>query len=188
MGARKFVSDMLEMRRTPRLARGRLRIESILDAAEAVLAEVGYEAITTNAIAVRAATSIGSLYQFFPNKEAILHALGLRYLERMQETFAPLLSPAAAAWPLEVQVDRIVDALDRTQQASPAFKMLFCMPNLAPDLAAADSAMHDGFVSGLDGVLAARRPDLDPARRILIARIAVLTAEALMPPPGRGAG
>lgn len=169
------------MRRAPSQARGQQRIETILDAAEAVLADVGYEAATTNAIAARAQTSIGSLYQFFPNKEAILHALGLRYLERMRETFSPLLSAPAAALPLVEHLERILDALDRCQQASPAFKVLFCSPLLTPDLAAADSALHDGFVSGLDIVFAARRPDLDPARRQMLARIAVQTVEGLMP-------
>ena len=175
------MGEIVSMRRAPRQARGRLRIESILDAADVVLAEVGYEAATTNAIAARAETSIGSLYQFFPNKEAIMRALGLRYVERMRETFTPLLSAPAAALPLDEHIERIVDALTRCQQDSPTFKVLFCSPLLSPDLAAADSVLHDGFVSGLDAVFAARRPDLDPARRTLMAHISVLTAEALMP-------
>src|SRR5690242_16463951 len=103
------------LRREPQQARGQRRIDAILDAAQQVLAEGGYEGVTTNAIAARAKMSIGSLYQFFPNKDAILQALGLRFLDRMGEIFAPLLSPAAAELPMDVWIDRIVDALDSCQ-------------------------------------------------------------------------
>ena len=69
------------LRREPRQARARQRVNIILDAAAAEFAAVGYEAATTNAIARRAGTSIGSLYQFFPNKEAVLEALSSPLLD-----------------------------------------------------------------------------------------------------------
>jgi AcrR family transcriptional regulator len=169
------------MRRTPRQARGQQRIDTILDAAEIVLGEYGVEATTTNAIAARANTSIGSLYQFFPNKEAVLHAVGLRFLDRTREIFTPLLSPPAAAFPLDVWIDRMADALNAAQKANPAFKALFCSPMLLPELVDADSEMHSQFVDGLDSVFAVRRPDLEPERRLLYAKICVQTAVGLMP-------
>ncbi len=64
------------MRRVPRQARSQLKIEAILDAAEAVLAAGDISAFTTNAIAARAGISIGTLYQFFPHKEAIISRSG----------------------------------------------------------------------------------------------------------------
>src|SRR6185369_14096948 len=67
------------LRRAPQQARGQRRVSKILDAADQIFAETGYEEATTNAIAIRANTSIGSLYQFFPNKHAILNALANRY-------------------------------------------------------------------------------------------------------------
>lgn len=70
---------MNPMRRKPQQARGQRRVNTILDAASQVFSELGYEAATTNIIAIRANTSIGSLYQFFPNKEAILSAIATRY-------------------------------------------------------------------------------------------------------------
>jgi AcrR family transcriptional regulator len=54
------------MRRAPRRVRGQQRGNIILDAAEQLFAEAGYEAATTNEIAARASTSIGSLYQSAP--------------------------------------------------------------------------------------------------------------------------
>jgi AcrR family transcriptional regulator len=74
--------------RSPVQKRGQQRVEAILDAAEAVFGEMGVEAATTNAIAERAGASVGSLYHFFPNKDAILYALAERYAEAIQSTLA----------------------------------------------------------------------------------------------------
>src|SRR5262245_39782897 len=61
--------------RVPKQERGRLRVAALLQAAEAVIGEQGYEAATMTAIADRAGAAIGSLYQFFPTKEAIAETL-----------------------------------------------------------------------------------------------------------------
>src|SRR4051812_843544 len=73
-----------EIPRAPQQDRGQRRVDSILDAAEEVFAEQGVDAATTNAIAERAGASVGSLYHFFPSKDAILLALVRRYAERMR--------------------------------------------------------------------------------------------------------
>jgi AcrR family transcriptional regulator len=75
-------------------------VDAILDAAESVFGEMGVEAATTNAIAERAGASVGSLYHFFANKDAILFALTERYAEtikgvlqrgrRIEEPWVPL--------------------------------------------------------------------------------------------------
>src|ERR1051325_4120912 len=72
----------LEPRRRPRQVRAELTRERILDAAAHVFAEHGYAAGTTNRIAERARTSIGSLYQYFPNKDAILAELLVQHIDR----------------------------------------------------------------------------------------------------------
>ncbi len=70
-------------RRQPVQARSRERVEKILDAAVQLLIEEGYDAVKTNAIARRADVSIGSVYQFFPNRFAIFGALAERYREKI---------------------------------------------------------------------------------------------------------
>src|SRR5271156_3361117 len=62
-----------------RNVRGEHRVASLLDAAVRVFGELGYHAATTNAIAAEARVSPATLYQFFPNKEAIAAALVIRY-------------------------------------------------------------------------------------------------------------
>ncbi|NLU73397.1 TetR/AcrR family transcriptional regulator [Streptomyces sp. HNM0575] len=70
----------LEPRKQPRQIRAELTRERILTAAAHVFAEFGYAAGTTNRIAERARVSIGSLYQYFPNKDAVLAELLTRHL------------------------------------------------------------------------------------------------------------
>ena len=92
-----------------RQARGQRRIELLLDVAAQVFAEVGFEAATTNAIAARAGMSPGSLYQFFPNKDAIAEALADRFAERLRLTQA-IFGPEIETLPL--------DASDRSRHRS----------------------------------------------------------------------
>ena len=60
----------------------------LLEAAEAVIAEIGYEAATMSAIAERAGAAIGSLYQFFPSKACITQALRTEYAAAIVRSFA----------------------------------------------------------------------------------------------------
>ncbi|MBO3459887.1 TetR/AcrR family transcriptional regulator [Aetokthonos hydrillicola] len=89
------------MRRQPQQKRSQQRVERMLDAAAEVFDEVGYEAATTHAIAARAKTAIGSLYQFFPDKLAIFHALELRHVERVRAIHAKLSQSEIIQLPFE---------------------------------------------------------------------------------------
>ena len=77
-------SNRYKPRKRPIQSRSRATYDAILDAAAQVLAEEGYPASTTNKIAERAGASIGSLYEYFPSKEAIFAAL----IERLDQTTA----------------------------------------------------------------------------------------------------
>lgn len=68
-------------RKRPRQERSRALVEAILDAAARLLVRDGYEGTTTNRIAEIAGVSVGSLYQYFPNKESIVRALLERHVE-----------------------------------------------------------------------------------------------------------
>jgi AcrR family transcriptional regulator len=70
------------LRRAPMQRRSVERVQRMLDAAQELVAELGYDAVTTTLIADRADVSIGSLYQFFPDKQAVVRAVALRNLER----------------------------------------------------------------------------------------------------------
>lgn len=68
-------------RKIPAQARSRVTVDAIIQATTYILTEVGWDGLTTNAIAERAGVNIGSLYQYFPNKEAIIAELQRRHAE-----------------------------------------------------------------------------------------------------------
>jgi AcrR family transcriptional regulator len=76
-------SDSSNLRREPQLERGERRVVQLLETAAVVLAEFGYEAATMTEIANRAGASIGTVYQYFPNKEALVQALRKQYVAEM---------------------------------------------------------------------------------------------------------
>lgn len=89
-------------RKRPRQARARLTVGAILEATAQILAKDGLRGLTTNRVAERAGISIGSLYQYFPNKSALITALmeahvrdELRVLGKAFEEFHKLPLPAA---------------------------------------------------------------------------------------------
>jgi len=101
----------LEPRRKPSQVRAELTRERILAAAAHVFAEHGYASGTTNRIAARARISIGSLYQYFPNKDAILAELLIRHIDRGTWTEAEALDLSPGT--LEATVRALIrDAID----------------------------------------------------------------------------
>lgn len=72
----------LSLRNEPVQARSTARLAGLLDAAAAVIDELGYERLTTAMVAERAGASIGTVYRYFPDRIAVLQALAARNLER----------------------------------------------------------------------------------------------------------
>jgi AcrR family transcriptional regulator len=73
------------MRTEPRQQRSRDHLDRILGAADAVLAEAGYDAFTTSAVATRAGASASSIYRWFADKDELATALLMRHLDRLDE-------------------------------------------------------------------------------------------------------
>jgi AcrR family transcriptional regulator len=111
------------VRRVPRQARAEQRVKDLLATAEAMIAEVGYDATTLTAIAKRAGASIGSLYQYFPDKLAVASALADKFGADLADRWAPLLTEAASFSLIEL-VDRIMEVMIRFQIDHPAFLSL----------------------------------------------------------------
>jgi AcrR family transcriptional regulator len=88
--------------RAPKRERGKQRVAALLDAGAALFAERGYHATTMTAIAQRAGAAIGSLYQFFPSKEALAEALFDRFAERAVASFARVEERAPGLSPVEL--------------------------------------------------------------------------------------
>lgn len=102
----------LDVRKQPKQARAAQTIEVIVEAASQILERDGEGALTTNRIAERAGVSIGTIYQYFPNKEAILVALALQEREAIRNQIAEELGRASPATFEEV-TRRIIRAFIR---------------------------------------------------------------------------
>jgi AcrR family transcriptional regulator len=96
--------------KAPKRARGVQRVAELLEAGAALFAEKGYDATTMTQIAQRAGASIGSLYQFFPSKEALAEALFGRYVERMAALLEDLGKRAPGLSPMRL-ADELVDLM-----------------------------------------------------------------------------
>jgi AcrR family transcriptional regulator len=80
----KITNERVGIRRAPRQERSRQTVEAVLQAVERVLTREGVEALTTNRIAEAAGVSIGSVYQYFPDKRSIFTALHQRHAEQVR--------------------------------------------------------------------------------------------------------
>jgi AcrR family transcriptional regulator len=157
------------LRAIPRQARGQRRIDKLLEAAAKLFAKVGYEETSTNAIAREARTSIGSLYQFFPNKEAILDALAARYLKELRAVQDAMMGEDAVQLSLPDLYDRIIQSIAGFHASHPGFQPLFYGSTTSKHLAAAADQLKQECIRRVDGLMAARNPEIDPTRRKLLA-------------------
>ncbi|MBF6139410.1 TetR/AcrR family transcriptional regulator [Nocardia farcinica] len=111
-------------RRAPRQRRSRETVDTLLEAAAQMFTRRGLAA-TTNHIAERAGLSIGTLYQYFPNKEALLHALAARHLAEAQERLMPLLAELRRSAPeFEETVRQVLEAVVDLHRDRPALHAL----------------------------------------------------------------
>lgn len=97
-------------RKEPQQERSRATVDSLLEAAAQLLVEEGFHKASTNRIAERAGVSVGSLYQYFPNKEALIAAVVEEFGDRQFEVLASTLAHVVDA-PLEEAVELLVKAM-----------------------------------------------------------------------------
>lgn len=169
------------VRRVPQGERGRKRVALILEAAEQELVESGYDHMTTNAVAARAGISIGSIYQFYPNKDALVTALAEAYHAEIRGLYDRLFAEMNPRAPLPELIDHLVDPLVAYNAAKPGFESLFCS-TLSPlkQMAAVD-ALRAEIIDRTVQVFAALCPGMDDSRRRSYIVIAVHAVEALLP-------
>lgn len=118
-------------RRVPRQGRARLSHDAILDAMEELVEKGAVREVpTTNQLAERAGVSVGTLYQYFDGRRAILHALCRRHSAQMRELFVRVAGPHTAA-PVALAVPRFVDALAQAHAIAPRLHILLVREMLA---------------------------------------------------------
>jgi AcrR family transcriptional regulator len=166
------------LRRQPRQARSQERVRRILEAAETLFVAGGVGATTTNAIAARAGVPIGSLYQFFPDKGAILRRLAQGYGEELHEELAAFEQGEGKALPLDAYLRSIVALTDRFFRDHPGYPAIFMdVQSSTADLIAIEEEADARLIADWSGALvqraAAEGTDLSEEDGSLIAYVLV---------------
>jgi len=170
-----------ERRQAHRQKRGLLRVEDILSAAGALFAEVGYDKATTNMIAARAGISPGSLYQFFPNKEAITQAFAADATEHLHQVYDSMLSSEVISLPLRAFVETFIDRLVAFNRTHPGYLALELGSTISSPLAHVLADLHQGIMAHLEALFAARWPSSTQEQRRLPLLVSYRLFFALLP-------
>ncbi|MCG6133501.1 MAG: TetR/AcrR family transcriptional regulator [Nostoc sp. LLA-1] len=158
-------------RRSPSGERGQRRRDLILDTAADLLADEGAEAINTNVLAERAGISVGSVYQYFSNKEAILTALGERYIQQLGSNTVAALQQDVSGLDFTTMVDRVIDPMIAFERKHPAFRHLNAGQEGQITLAQAAQRVEQEILMTIYDLLLRVSPDLNPIQGQQIARM-----------------
>jgi AcrR family transcriptional regulator len=164
-------------------------VDQILEAAARVFAERGYAGATTNHIAERAGVSIGSLYQYFPNKDAILVALHARHMESASEVVKEMMEEALREKKApERLLRRFVTQVIEMHASQPALLhvLLYEGPR-TPELSERLHAIEDGMAHAVEQMLARRggisRPHAKHAAYLVVHVVENMAHEYVIHPP-----
>ena len=148
--------DRLQPRKAPRQPRSAQTVEAIVEAAARILESGGLAAFNTNAVAERAGVSVGSLYQYFPGKDALIGALSRRERALLAAEIAAA-SAGTDGLPLETVLRRLVRAALRRQLARPVLARILDFEEQRLGLEPGDAAASGGIAAALGSVLRRHR-------------------------------
>lgn len=146
----------------------------ILDAAVDEFSEHGYDAATTARIAERAKVPIGSIYQFFADKEELFDAVAERYLDELRDLWGPDSVPQAARGDLEAILAHAVDTVAAYLRREPGVRAVWLSMRLSPRMIEASNWLHEELVEEMEGILIEHGP---PLSRPVRARAAAMLVE-----------
>ena len=161
-------------RKIPLQGRSRALCDAVLVAAARVFDRLGYEATTTNHVAELAGVSIGSLYQYFPNKDALVTALHERHGEEVAAVTAAALT---ADQPTEAVVRRLVADLFALHRERPRLQALLHGPGAFRERHAEDSPSTRALLTACAAWLRVRGRD---SRDLVDAYVLLQMTESLV--------
>jgi AcrR family transcriptional regulator len=185
----KFFTDFMtnvsstpsQMRRQPCQTRSQERVDRILDAAEQLFIAEGYNATTTNAIAITAKVSIGSLYQFFPDKAAIVYGLATRYNLLLRQLLIQLYPLENESLSLAEYMVQVIDTVDRFFVDYPGYHAIFMpLQSSMLELEKIDVAADAQMIQDLAMILSTRHPNFASSVYESIAFVLVKTIGTLL--------
>ena len=158
--------------------RSRLTVDALLEATARVLMKEGYDRASTNKIAAVAGVSIGSLYQYFPSKEALVAAVIDRHTQQVSQVIRNALVKVAAR-PIEVAAREFVSVAIDAHRVNP--KLHGVLAEQIPRIGRLENveAINREAYALVRGYLEAHRDEIDVADPDVAAFVCVTAVEAL---------
>ena len=158
--------------------RSRLTVDALLEATARVLMKEGYDRASTNKIAAVAGVSIGSLYQYFPSKEALVAAVIDRHMHEMMQVVRDALIKVATR-PIEVAARELVSVMIDAHRVNPKLhRVLVEQTPRTGRLENIEAMDHEAYAL-VRGYLEAHRDELDVADPDIAAFVCVTAVEAV---------
>jgi AcrR family transcriptional regulator len=180
LAAKATESDLAALRRAPSQKRSRERVERMLAAASEVIAEQGSDAMRMGEVAERAGVSIGSLYQYFPDKGSIIRTLADRYNTLGRECIETELAGVSDAEGFRTAFGGLIDTYYQLFLAEPVMRDIWS--GTQADKQLRDIDVVYGRINGeiLAGALKRFRPEIDPVEIDRTAFLVMSLGEAAM--------
>ncbi|MGB7098720.1 MAG: TetR/AcrR family transcriptional regulator [Xanthobacteraceae bacterium] len=158
--------------------RSRLTVDALLEATARVLMNEGYDRASTNKIAAVAGVSIGSLYQYFPSKEALVAAVIDRHMHEMMQVVRDALIKVATR-PIEVAARELVSVMIDAHRVNPKLHRVLVEQTPRTGRLENIEAMDREAYALVRSYLEARRDELDVANPDVAAFVCVTAVEAI---------
>ena len=175
-------------RRHPKQRRARQTVEAVLDAVIRILKREGSSAVTTNRIAEVAGVSIGSVYQYFPDKQAIFIALHRRHIDQVDRIIQTKLVEHASV-PLDELMRAMIEGMIEAHSSDPELYPLLAtqVPHRADGTSDFGVRLHGAFRLALASRAHELRPgrDLDDLAFVVANLVESLSHAALFRRPPR---
>ncbi|MGH3147167.1 MAG: TetR/AcrR family transcriptional regulator [Rubrobacter sp.] len=165
-------------RKLPKQERSRVTVEAILDATARVLVQEGYDKASTKRVAVVAGVSIGSLYQYFPNKESLVVALYERHLCELLTIFGRKFEEVYRA-PLADAVRELVRASMEIHAVDPELHRVLVEQVPRAGRSEQDGNLERRIMEETRAFLEARREEILPQNPRMAAFVVTEAVEAL---------
>ena len=174
-------------RKSASQARSRLTVDALLEATARILVKEGYDRASTNKIAMTAGVSIGSLYQYFPSKEALVSAVVDRHTQAMAGEVREALE-RMASWPVEAAARALIAAMIEAHRVAPQLHRILeeQVPRVGrlENIKALDREIHAAvraYLAAHDGEH--RAEDHDLAAFVCVTAVEALTHAAVLQRP-----
>jgi AcrR family transcriptional regulator len=176
--------DSADARRAPRQERAHRTVDAILEAARILVVRHGLEALTTNGVARLAGVSIGSLYQYFPSKRALISALRERHQQAGEQLFIATLAELYKVHSVDVAVRCFVESMVLFHRHEPALHRALELAGRRDTFNAREQRMFGlirGYLESRRELLAVT--DMDQATLVIASAVEAITHNAAILQP-----